>query len=436
MKFLKKTFYYMIANEINTIIRYVNKSIYINPRDEKSLLMRQLESPKIEHLNFNDISKNLFDSSESQALILNGTFNFDSDIQKSLSTLHSKLSRTTRIILVLYNPLWSWLFKVAGKFGLIHGGPPETFLTRDDLNDLCKLTGYEMVRLRPTCILPLKVFGLGTFVNKLFCSIPVLRNFALTYVITLRPIIKTDPATTFLSIVIPARNEAGNIENAILRMPTLPCKYEIIFIEGNSTDDTWTVIQEIQEKYKEQFQIKIGRQTGKGKANAVEKGFEIASGNLLTILDADLTMPPEALGLFVNAYLESKADFINGSRLLYPMEGKAMKFLNKIGNFFFANSLSFVLEERLTDSLCGTKLFSKIDYLRFLKWRTEFGRFDPFGDFDLLFPASTLGLGVINIPIKYYDRTYGETNISRFSHGFMLLKMTIVGFIKIRLRLF
>ena len=144
-------------------------------------------------------------------------------------------------------------------------------------------------------------------------------------------------------------------------------------------------------------------------------------------------MPPELLPRFYHAYRTGKADFINGSRLLYPMEGEAMRFLNHLGNIFFAKALSYVLNTRLGDSLCGTKLVSAKDYKRFIEWRNDFGDFDPFGDFELIFPASFLGLGIINIPIQYKARVYGETNISRFRHGFILLKMTMFGFFKIKL---
>ena len=149
-------------------------------------------------------------------------------------------------------------------------------------------------------------------------------------------------------------------------------------------------------------------------------------------MDADLTMPPELLPRFYNAYVEGHADFINGSRLLYPMEGEAMRFLNRLGNAFFAKALSFVLNSRLGDSLCGTKLVSSLDYKRFIKWRGEFGDFDPFGDFELLFPAAQLGLGIINIPVRYRARVYGSTNIRRFRDGWILLRMTTLGFFKIK----
>jgi glycosyltransferase involved in cell wall biosynthesis len=236
-----------------------------------------------------------------------------------------------------------------------------------------------------------------------------------------------------LSIVIPARNEKGNIENALLRMPDLGAeRVEIVFVEGHSTDDTWAEIQRVAAAYAPRFDVKTLQQTGKGKCDAVRVGFRHCTGEVLTILDADLTMPPELLGRFYDAYCEGLADFVNGSRLLYPMEGEAMRFLNRLGNVFFAKALSYVLDNRLSDSLCGTKLVARHDYERFVAWRRDFGDFDPFGDYELLFPASIFALGIVDVPIRYRARTYGTTQISRFRHGWMLLKMTASGLFRVR----
>jgi glycosyltransferase involved in cell wall biosynthesis len=217
-------------------------------------------------------------------------------------------------------------------------------------------------------------------------------------------------------------------------MPDLGCDMEVIFVEGHSSDGTWEEIQRVIADFGERERLKVVayQQEGKGKADAVRLGFSKAHGELLTILDADLTMPPESLDRFYRAYCEGHGDFINGSRLVYPMEGKAMRFLNRLGNVFFAKALSWALDLRLGDSLCGTKLVSRDDYQRMTQWRRDFGDFDPFGDFELIFPAAVLGLGIVDVPIHYRNRTYGSTNISRFRHGLMLLRMTIVGFLRIR----
>jgi glycosyltransferase involved in cell wall biosynthesis len=258
---------------------------------------------------------------------------------------------------------------------------------------------------------------------------------AFSEVFVLRPDLKAEEhRRPSLTVVVPARNERGNIEPLLKRVPDLPgCVLELIFVEGHSQDGTWEEIQRLTPLYAGRFAIKSLQQVGKGKCDAVRVGFAEASGELVTILDADMTMPPELLGRFYDAYCEGIGDFVNGNRLTYPMEGKAMRFLNRLGNLFFAKALSAVLEVPLGDSLCGTKLLSRRDYQRICQWRADFGDFDPFGDFELLFPAASLGLGVVDLPIRYLDRTYGTTNISRFRHGFLLLKMTIIGLLRIRL---
>jgi glycosyltransferase involved in cell wall biosynthesis len=291
-----------------------------------------------------------------------------------------------------------------------------------------------LVKLHPTVIWPFYLGGIGVVINGILRAIPFVDKLAITTTAVIRPVIaQTDIPST--SILIPARNEKGNIENALKRIPEYfaPQLTEIIFVEGHSTDGTFEEIQRVAKLYSHRFSdIKVLKQTGKGKVDAVRTGFAVATMDLLVILDADLTMPPELLPRFVEAYRKGLGDFINGDRLVYKMEGKAMKFLNRLGNIFFAKALSFILSLQLGDVLCGTKVFSRHDYQRFVCWRKQFGDFDPFGDFELLFPASQLGLSVINLPIKYLDRTYGDTNIHRFRDGFRLLKMTIVGLVRIK----
>ncbi|HVO67736.1 MAG TPA: glycosyltransferase family 2 protein, partial [Syntrophales bacterium] len=235
-----------------------------------------------------------------------------------------------------------------------------------------------------------------------------------------------------VSVIIPARNESGNIENAVQRMPLMGTHTEIIFIEGNSSDDTWRRIKEVYEKYKDTYDIKIAQQDGKGKGDAVRKGFDMASGDILMILDADLTVPPEDLPKFHYAIASGKGEFINGSRLVYNMDKKAMRFLNLLGNKFFSLMFTWLLDQRFKDTLCGTKVMFKRDYEQLKVGRKFFGEFDPFGDFDLIFGASKLNLKIVEIPIRYKERTYGSTNISRFKHGLILLRMCLFAAKKIK----
>ena len=425
----------LLARELNTLVTYCDRVIQWLPRqDDAGALLTAINNPCKEVIEdaeaFPDLTR---EEALRTAVLINGTFNHHHDIQGLLLLLKARLSRTSRVLVVLYNPYLRWLYTLANMLGVRRGELPSTFVTRVDIENIAEISGFQIVRQRHVAYAPWRLFGIGDFVNRLMPALPVLRWFSFTYVVVLRPIIPHEPAG--ISCVIPARNEYGNIENALKRLPNLDCPIEVIFVEGHSNDGTWEEILRVAELYGGRFRIRSFQQTGTGKADAVRLGFAHATEPLLTILDADLTMPPEMLDRFFRAYCEGHGDFINGSRLVYPMEGEAMRFLNRLGNVFFAKSLSWVLDARIGDSLCGTKMLTRRDYQRILEWRRDFGDFDPFGDFELLFPAAVLALGIVDIPIRYLARTYGETNIHRFRHGLLLLKMTWVGLCRIKMGL-
>ena len=429
-KFIVKT----IAAEINRFSKYYDQVMQICPiEDDQQYLLEKIQCQ--DKTTINDISDIEMEATNTRRVfLLNGNMNYDTDIETQLKNLFSHMSRSDRLVTVLFNPYFRWFYRLAHLIGLRKKeGRPVTFVTRSNLDNLCKLCGYEVVKLRTAAYSPLRLWGLGEIINRILPAIPLIKWLSLATVVVLRPI-KPSAEKPSLAIVIPARNEAGNIENALVRMPEMPgVDIQIIFVEGNSTDHTWEEIQRVvaMDKYK-QYRPMALQQTGKGKKDAVMLGFNSANSDVLTILDADLTMPPEALPRFYEAYTSGSADMINGNRLMYPMEEEAMRFLNRLGNLFFAKTLSRVLDISIGDSLCGTKMISREDHHRFLAWLEDFGEFDPFGDFQLLFPSSELCLGTVDIPICYGARSYGSTNIDRFRHGWMLLKMTAQGFLKIK----
>jgi hypothetical protein len=422
-----------LARELSTLTRYYDRVIQWLPREnDTGMLLAAIDAPMKETVGRDDIFPDLSGETEQRtAVLVNGAFNHDFDIQGLLVQLRPKLSRTSRVIAVLYNPYLRWTYNLANRLRIRKGELPSTFVTRVDLQNIVKVSGYEMVRQRLAAYCPWKMLGLGNAINRILPLVPLVRWLSLTSIVVLRPI--PPQSRPGISCVIPARNERGNIENALKRFPDLGCPTEIIFVEGHSNDGTWEEIQRVTALYQNRFRIQTLQQSGKGKADAVRLGFARATQPLLVILDADLTMPPEMLGRFYGAYCHGYGDFINGSRLVYPMEGEAMRFLNRLGNIFFAKMLSAILDQRIGDSLCGTKLLTRSDYQRMVVWRKDFGDFDPFGDFELLFPAAVLGLGIVDIPVRYLTRTYGETNIQRFRHGLLLLKMTWIGLIRIKL---
>jgi hypothetical protein len=437
---IKNYVYSIIGQYVSRITYYYDTTIQFSPSDEDSMFLlnsiknrNKIICNKISELE--DFRGKISEENDSArvAVVLNGNFNYDLDIQGSLEILKNRLTRNDRLIAILYNPYLRWVYKLASYLHLRKGPEPITFLTRNDLSNLCELTGFRLLQLRPMVYFPCELLGLGNLINRILSLIPGIRWLGFTSVAVLQPVIP-NKINTSVSVIIPARNERGNIPDALERIKKLNIsQIEVIFIEGHSTDGTWQEIQNHISGEKWPFPVSAYQQEGVGKSDAVRLGFSKANNDLLIILDADLTMPPEMLPRFIKAYDDCNGDFINGHRLLYPMEGEAMRFLNWAGNIFFAKSLSYVLETKIGDSLCGTKLVSRHDYQRITRWRNDFGDFDPFGDFELLFPAAILALGIINIPVAYKARTYGSTQIRRFYHGFLLLKMTFVAFFRIKL---
>jgi hypothetical protein len=424
-----------IAAEVSTVTRYYDRVVQWAPLPwDRGDLLEAVDCPRKETVGAEqeppDFSR---DREERSAVLLHANFNYDLDIEALLGRLKPRLSRTSRVLAVCYNPYLRWAFRIAHRLGLREGDVPTTFVTRAVLINIARLAGFEIVRERPAAYFPFALFGLGTLLDRLISALPLVRNFALIDILFLRPI-EPSRERPSLSIVIPARNERGNIEPAIARLPEFGnASVEVVFVEGHSTDGTWEEIQRVVRAAPVRLRCKALQQKGVGKADAVRLGFESSGGDVVTVLDADLTMPPELLPRFYDAYCRGDADFVNGSRLVYPMEGKAMRALNLFGNLVFTRTLSWIMGARLTDVLCGTKLLARHDYERFRRWREDFGDFDPFGDFELLFPAAVLGLGIVDVPIRYRDRTFGTTQIRRFRHGWELAKMTAVAVLKVKI---
>lgn len=362
-------------------------------------------------------------------IIISNLIGFVDDIQNVFEQVKKCCHANTKVIVQYYNSFWEPFIKLSETIGLKQKTPTQNWLSTRDINNLLYISGFDVYRNTKRLIFPFYFPVLSFILNKYLAKFPVFRFFSFNIYSFAKPLPENDPSkyanSYSTTVVIPARNESGNIENAILRLPQFGKHIEIIFIEGNSTDDTWQKIQEIQKKYSATHDIKIGQQKGRGKADAVREGYKIATGDILMILDADLTVPPEDLPKFYNAIASNKGDFINGTRLVYPMDKEAMRFLNYLGNHFFSWAFTWLLEQRFKDTLCGTKVMFRHDYIKLTKNRKYFGEFDPFGDFDLLFGAHKLNLKIVEVPIKYRERTYGTTNISRFKHGIILLRMCL-----------
>ena len=368
-------------------------------------------------------------------IVLNFLIGYLTDVETVFSQVVDATHPRTRIVITSLNHVWLWPLKWAQWVRVVNRQPESNWLSSNDIINLLELSGWEVVESGTMQLCPFNIPLLTPFLNRFVAKLPIFRSLGITQTIVARPrTIVALPKQMRCSVIVPARNESGNIAAALERIPTMGAGTEIIFVEGNSRDDTWETIQREVANYQGPHQVRAIKQPGKGKWDAVRAGFDIASGEVLVIQDADLTAPPEDLPKFFDAIISGSAEFANGSRLVYPMESGAMRFLNFLGNKFFATALSYVLGQPVKDSLCGTKMLLKTDYHRIRSRIVELGDFDPFGDFNLLFGAALLKLRIRDIPVRYKDRTYGETNISRFKHGWLLLRMTCFGLFKIRWR--
>lgn len=356
-------------------------------------------------------------------IIISDTLNLAADVQALFARLHPCTHAGTRLVVNFQNSLWRPVFSFAEFLGLRSRQPRSSWLASSDVLNLLQLGGWSPLTRQGRILLPVPIPGLNLVFNR--CLAPLLQWFCLTVFIVARP--ARSPALNPLptvSVVIPARNEAGNIEAAVRRTPIMGGGTELIFVEGHSRDQTWPEIQRVQRDHPA-LQIKILQQPGKGKGDAVRCGFAAATGDILMILDADLTMPPEELPKFYEIIASGQAEFANGCRLVYPMDDKAMQFLNLCANKTFGIIFTWLLCQPVKDTLCGTKVLSRAHYERIAANRAYFGNFDPFGDFDLLFGAAKLNLKIADVPIRYKERTYGTTNIQRWRHGWLLLRMVM-----------
>lgn len=354
------------------------------------------------------------------------------DVQALFHKVRSYVNPRTKIIISTYNYLWEPLLKLGEKLGMKAKQPLQNWLSLKDIENVLQLENFEVIKVERKLLLPKYIPVVNYVVNKFLANLPLINQLDLIRFISVRPLY-SEPKDFSVTIVVPARNEKGNMENAIKRTPKFGTHQEFIFIEGHSSDGTYEEMLRVQQAYPE-VDMKVMRQTGKGKGNAVREAFAAATCDILMILDADLTTPPEDMPKFYEALRNNKGEFINGCRLVYPMEKEAMRFLNLLANKFFGWYFSYLLGQPLKDTLCGTKVLFRNDYERIIANRHYFGDFDPFGDFDLLFGAAKLNLKITEVIVRYRDREYGSTQISRFSHGWLLIKMSLFAARKIKFK--
>lgn len=365
------------------------------------------------------------DNSLASLVILDGNLNFSQDIIGELSTIRQKLTPQDRVIILAYNSYFNWLYRLLSIIGFRKKNiAPNNTLSKSTLASIVEIADFEITSTKPLIYFPFSALYIGSIINTILAPISFISSFSICQSFTLRPV-NFPRKNLSLSIIVPLRNEAGNIERIFEQLSLIVIdKLEMIFVEGNSTDNSWELLQSMPEKLKSKSVIL--KQPDIGKNDAVTFGINSSSNDLIIIFDADLTVDISQISYFHQIICLGKADLVNGNRLFYTFEEGAMRLLNWIGNVFFAKFLSYIFNSHISDTLCGTKLFYRRDYIRFLKWNNKLKIQDPFGDFKLLMPALDLGVGICDLPVYYRSRKYGTTNISRFRDGFLLLKIALV----------
>jgi SAM-dependent methyltransferase len=368
-------------------------------------------------------------------IVLSDLVPFADDLLALFRRVAEHSHRDTRIVIHSYSQLWRPVLRLLELARLKSPTPIRNWVTQQDIANLLRLAGLEPVTSTRRIMLPARIPFLSGLFNGVLANLWILRQLCLTYWIVARPQPPREPRELSVSVVVPAKNEAGMIERIVAETPPLGARSELIFVEGHSTDGTREEILRQIELHPDREIVYI-EQTGHGKGDAVRLAFSQARYDVLMILDADLTVPPSDLPSFLDAIATGSAEFVNGSRLVYGLEPGAMRYLNLLGNKAFSLVFSALLDQPVKDTLCGTKVLERSRYEQIAAGRSYFGDFDPFGDFDLLLGASRLNLKIVDLPVRYQARTYGETKISRFRHGWLLVKMTVFAFRKLKSEIF
>jgi hypothetical protein len=338
-------------------------------------------------------------------VVLNHMIDFVHDLWDSLHAIAGKIEGNALVAVTTSNPLWAPILRLASALRLRTPHAARNFVTARDVRSVLELLGFDVVEEGWLVPMPLGVPGLARLVNLVVPEIPILRAACSVQSLTARR--RLPRAGLTCTVIIPCHNEEGNLEATAARVPAMGARTEILVVDDGSTDGTRAAAERARARDPRVRILAFDK--NRGKAGAVFAAIEAATGDVAIILDADATVPPEVLPKFFEALATGHADFVNGTRLVYPVPGKAMKIANFLGNKMFCFIASWVLRQRVSDTLCGTKAFLRSDFLRMPRLSV-----DRWGDFTLLFGAARLRLRIREIPVHYEERTAGRSKMRAF----------------------
>lgn len=387
-------------------------------RNHPSSLETILVDPEV-GLNIESIA---FKNKKYKTIILTDLFEVSTDILELLSMVNKLLGKDGIIVICSINQKWNRILNLFERLNLKDENQKRLFINSTIVLNIAKVTGLEFVTQRNKQIFPFKMLGLGSLINNILEILFFPFSFGIRIYSILNQQEKFNEEKKYSkSIIIPAKNEEKNLKPLLNQIPKLEEDHEIILAIGDSEDKTYEVAKEIKEARCWPFEVKVIKQTGKGKANAVWEAVEEASKEVIIILDADISVNPETIVQFNSVIDTGKASFVNGTRLIYGMESGAMRIVNNLGNRIFQYIVSIIIGQKITDSLCGTKVFFRKDFNKIKLWKELVQMKDPFGDFDMIFTAGYFGLKILEIPVRYQARVYGVTQIKRFRDGYKLI---------------
>ncbi len=357
------------------------------------------------------------------------------DVLAAFKRLRPLVRPHTRLVVVYYNHLWEPLTGPAARLGLKLDDPTQNWLAPDDLRAFLELAGFEVVKRGVRMPCPKYVPGVAELANHVLAHVPLLHRLGFIRFLVARPVmpLPRPPASYRCSVVVPCKNEEGNVPAIVPRVPEMGAGTEIVFVDDRSDDATAARVRDAIAAHPER-RIRLVDGPGEGKGAAVRAGMAVATGDVLMILDADMTVMPEDLPAFFEAVTENRGELVMGTRLVYPLVGQAMRTANVLGNRAFALAFSFLLEQRITDTLCGTKVVMRHHYDALLATRVLFGDVDRWGDYDWIFGAARNNLRIVELPVHYVERVAGETKMRRrLRNALVMLRMCGVALRRLKL---